>query len=98
MAQSRRSTIVRQDAFEECCSQLGKSIRRIDEYLEAVEWAYMRNPEAFPQIPGTNVRVVRIDATAEFPAVRVFVGEEGGNLTWEYLEVVAEDEVEEDVD
>ena len=51
--------IVRTTEFDEQCAALGP-VDRMDEALEAVEWAIATNPDVFPVVVGTKVRVAKM--------------------------------------
>lgn len=65
-------TIVRHEEFESRVQLLRASVERIEQVLEAVEWAVAVNPEWYVQIPNTTLRFLLTDPWPGVPKFRIY--------------------------
>lgn len=63
--------IRRHALFEDGARALQSDAKRFDEQMIGVEWAIATNPEKYPLIEGTNVRVVKTEPWPGAPVLRV---------------------------
>lgn len=82
--------------FTRQCEELGVAIQRLDEARETVSWAVEHDPEAYELVEGTNLRVARIGAMGDIPALRINysnqVDDDGEDFVlWENIEVISDD-------
>jgi hypothetical protein len=80
-------SIIREHKFEELCKEVHPSVPRMDEHLEAVEWALSCDPLQFPEIPGTRLRQIKTAAVGDIPGLRVLFTVEEKTCTLRWVEV-----------
>ena len=64
-------TLVEGDRFAEQADALDPSRKTLDRVLEGVSWAIARDPEYFPRVAGTTLRVAQVIETTSLPALLV---------------------------
>ena len=90
-------TIIYSREFEEQSKLIQPDARRLDEQLASVEWAIATNPEAFPQIPGTILRMIKTDPFPDAPPLRVFFSiDDDDHCTAQWIEIIEEDITDEE--
>ncbi|HLB12897.1 MAG TPA: hypothetical protein VJA25_03125 [Dehalococcoidia bacterium] len=93
----RARTVRRSELFEQNVSLIHPHAPRLDEQLRGVEWAVATNPEAFPTIPGTSLRLVKTDPFPGAPPLRVyFTIDDENTCTLQYVELIEAPAAEED--
>lgn len=65
-------TIIEEDLFRRQKSKLRISVKRLDEILEGITWALSKRPEAFHNVPGTNLHLIKTDPFSALPALHVW--------------------------
>lgn len=66
-------TVARSAAFDAMAPEIEPDVQRFDEIIAGIEWGVATHPEAFPIIPGTQLRIVKTDeVSADTPGLRVF--------------------------
>lgn len=73
---SSAGSIVEEHVFTERLRELRISHRTLDEIFEVLP-SVLRSPELYPQVPGTNIRRIRIEAGVSHPALRIWIEYEG---------------------
>ena len=65
-------TIREEPKFDEQRAKLGVSHKRLDEVLAAFHYALCRDPERYPRVPGTTLRVLKTSVYPGAPSLRIF--------------------------
>ncbi|MHB1006597.1 MAG: hypothetical protein ACYC3S_13285 [Chloroflexota bacterium] len=63
--------MARSHRFEDQAQSLHLEIRRLDEQLRGLEWVVANNPEYYPEVPGTKLRVAKTQGFPNAPRLRI---------------------------
>jgi hypothetical protein len=66
-------TLVEEKSFEESRDALvGIDVQRCDEMVHAITWGIARDPERYPLLPGSRLRLARAQPILDAPILRIF--------------------------
>ena len=82
-------TLVHSHLYTSQLQSLG-DLRRLDEALTGVEWALATNPEIYPVVDGTNVRLLKTDLLGGLPVFRIWfeISDDGQVVSLLYIEPI----------
>ena len=73
---SSAGSIIEEHAFTERLRELRISHKILDDILSVYATA-LRSPEIYPEVPGTNIRRVRIEGGVNHPALNIWIEYDG---------------------
>ena len=68
----RARTVIRDPIFDQLVQALADDVERLDEMLDAIEWAVATRPEWYTEVPKTILRFILTDPFPGAPRMRVY--------------------------